>query len=157
MLDSDKCCGNCSWWNETITNEAEQWGFCKRKSPLSGMMENIWPKTRIDEVCGDFELGKKEKDKALKKKQADDYLVEKIGVFIAQNTVKNSVFNGLCNSLTTSFGDITNRIAAIQRKIENIREQLVKKRTSVVRKLTPKKIIKKKEKIKNYVRKRPKT
>ena len=46
-----RCCGNCRWWTRIL--QGRDAGDCSNHSPIS--CEELWPCTREERDCGDWE------------------------------------------------------------------------------------------------------
>lgn len=48
-----RACGRCEFWSR---EDAAEWGECRRRSPLlPATLEALWPRTRWDHWCGEYE------------------------------------------------------------------------------------------------------
>jgi len=78
-IGSEKICRNCHWWHSEYAGfDWRQWegheNQCRRHSPvtfqptpsglyLSARLETVWPKTRAEDFCGEFEVEMVPRDK----------------------------------------------------------------------------------------------
>lgn len=71
MATDGKCCGNCEFWYDVMTDqEGFQQGECRRRAPLARLLNiknsseldeyaekaAFWPMTQSYDWCGDWEL-----------------------------------------------------------------------------------------------------